>query len=137
MTSRRLTTLLTVNAAVGLGFGLTLMILPGPLLRLFDLDIGSAGELVARLYGTELLGFNAATWMARTPDAATSLRAAVVAGHVVNEGAGFLVISAAIAAGLGNALVWPLAALFLGFAAAYGTTLPMVLRERRSERAPI
>lgn len=118
-----LSLLLTVNALVGGAFGLLLLILPGPLLQLFGFNIGVDSELVARLYGTELLGFNVATWLARPLGAGPALQRAVVAGHIVNETAGFAVVAGAIVAGRGNLMMWPFATLLLGFAVAFSLAL--------------
>ena len=113
--------LLTVNAVVGLAFGLGLLLAPEALLRLYGLDVDPATLLFARLFGVELIGFNAVGWIAREaePYPADSTPRAVVRGHLISESVGALVSASAAAQGLGNPLLWIVVAIYAVFAAAF------------------
>jgi hypothetical protein len=118
---QKIRVLLTVSAIVGLIFGLGLLIVPAPLLRLYGLDTDDTGLLLARLFGVELIGYNLVGWIARSadPDPADSTPRAVVWGHVVSESIGALVTAWAAARGLGNPLLWSVVAVYGVLAAAF------------------
>jgi hypothetical protein len=110
--------LLRANAAVGLGFGIGLLIVPRLLLGLYGFSLDGADLVPARLYGAELLGFNVATWLAAA-QAYRGARPAIVIGHVFNEAIGALVTVVSLLAGLGNGLAWSVVGLQVAFAAGF------------------
>jgi len=109
--------LIVANATVGFVAGITLLTLPSLFMTVLGQSTDAAGIAYARLYGAELLGFSLATWLGR--DASPSAVRPIVYGHIVNESVTALVVAAAAVAGLGNLLLWPLAALAAAFAVAY------------------
>jgi hypothetical protein len=113
--------LLTVAAVVGLMFGIGLLLVPGLLLRMYGLATDGTGELLARLFGVEFIGFNLATWLARDSDARAkgSAARAVVRAHLISETIGALVSAWAASRGLGNPLFWSVVAIYVAFAAAF------------------
>lgn len=108
--------LLTANAIAGLVSGVALLVVPGAFLSILGLELDTAGTAFARLYGAELLGFNVATWLSRNLVPPPS---AIIRGHIANEGLTALVIALIAAAGLGNPLVWGVAAVAAAFAIGY------------------
>lgn len=118
---QRIRMLLSVNAVVGLIFGLGLLLTPGLLLGMYGLATDSVGSLLARLFGVEFVGFNVATWVAREADprAAGSASRAVVRGHLVSETIGAVVSAAAALQGLGSPMLWSVVAVYAIFAAAF------------------
>lgn len=118
---KKIRVLLAAGAVVGLMFGLGLLLAPGLLLSLYGLATDSTGELLARLFGVELIGFNVATWVARgsDPRAEGSAARAVVRAHVVSETIGALVSAWAASRGFGNPLFWSVVAIYAILAAAF------------------
>jgi hypothetical protein len=113
--------LLTLAAVVGLMFGIGLLLAPGLLLRMYGLATDGTGELLARLFGVEFIGFNLATWVARDSDARTkgSAARAVIRAHLVSETIGALVSGWPASRGLGTPLFWSVVAIYVAFAAAF------------------
>lgn len=118
---RKIQLLLKAAAIVGLAFGLGLLVAPTLLLKLYGLAVDSAGVLISRLLGVEFIGFNVATWIAGDTDpyAAGSGARSVVRGHAMSETIGALVSVWAALQGVGNALLWSVAATYLLFSAAF------------------
>jgi hypothetical protein len=90
---------LTVDALIGLGAGIALLLVPDVFLSLAGVSLAPTGIVVARLYGAELLGFNVATWLARST---SSRRGPIVLGHIVNESLTAIVIALAFVSGIGG-----------------------------------
>ena len=113
--------LLTVNAVVGLTFGLGLLVAPAPLVLLYGLRTDTVGLLLARLAGVEFIGYNLVGWIARAADPypAGSTPRAVVRGHLVSETLGAPVSATAAVRGLGNPLLWSVAAIYAIFASEF------------------
>ena len=113
----KLRLLLTVNAGVGILFGVVLVAAPSVLLQVYGLPGGQSAELFARLFGAELLGLNFGTWIVRMRPEGEGAAFAVL-GHCVSESLGFAVAIGAALAHVGNSMVWSAVALFAFFAAA-------------------
>jgi len=111
----KLNPFLAVNAATGLVLGLVLILVPRPFLAFNGIEADAVGLTIARLFGAEFIGFNIATWMARS-SSDPSARRIVVLGHFVSESLGFILALLAKLAGLGNALFWGIVAVYLFFA---------------------
>lgn len=118
---KKIRILLAAGAVVGLMFGFGLLLAPGLLLNLYGLTTDSTGELIARLFGVEFIGFNVATWVARESDprAEGSAARAVIRAHLVSETIGALVSAWAALRGFGNPLFWSVVAIYAIFAAAF------------------
>ena len=114
----RLSTFLTMNAAVGLVFGTVLLAVPGLLLAFNGIHTDETGLAIARLFGAEFIGFNLITWLVRDGRDSASTRL-VVFGHAVSESLGFVVALAAKLAGLGNNFFWGIVVIYLLFAIGY------------------
>lgn len=111
----KLNTFLAVNAIVGLVLGAVLLVIPQMFLTLYDIQADAGGLAIARLFGAELIGFNIATWLARTGQD-DSARRVVVLGHLFSESLGFIVALIAKLSGLGNTFFWIIVAVYLAFA---------------------
>lgn len=118
---RNIQLLLTVAAVIGLVFGLGLLVAPAPLLRLYGLTTDATGLFLARLFGVEFIGYNLVAWLTRAadPSPADSAPRALVRAHLLSETFGALVSASAAARGLGNPLIWSVAALYGMLAAAF------------------
>lgn len=107
---------LTANAVAGLAFGVVLVSAPSILLQLYGIPGGQGAELMARLFGAELLGLNVPSWFARN-DIEGRGAAFAVFGHAIAETLGFAVSLGVALAGIGNAMVWSVVAIFAFFSA--------------------
>lgn len=108
----KLSTLLTIAAAVAGIFGLAFVLVTDPLVSLYGITLDKAGTLVAQLFGASLLGFAALNWFARTVTDREAQRA-IVLGNLVGDGVGFVMILLGQLAGVANALGWSSVAIYL------------------------
>ena len=135
---RKIHLLLTVAAVIGLVFGLGLLVAPAPLLRLYGLTTDATDLLLARLFGVEFIGYNIVAWLTRAadPSPTDSAPRALVHAHLVSETLGALVSAVAAVRGLGNPLLWTVAALYGMLAAAFlWATLALRRGRPRAARA--
>lgn len=100
--------LLTINALVGIAFGLALLLLPEFLLRFYGLTTDATGLLLARVAGVEFTGYGALGWILRNADPAPaeSPARAIIRAHLISESVGTIVMAWGALSGLGNALLW-------------------------------
>lgn len=107
-----------ITALVGIGFGAVLILAPALLLGLNGVQTDAAGLLVARLLGVELIGLNIATWLCRGSETPQAQKFVVMA-HVFSENAGFITVIAGILSGIGNAMLWSIAFVYVVFGMGY------------------
>ena len=116
MTLKNFLILATIVAAV---FGVALLAVPSQLVAIYGVKLTPATEVTARIAGSAILGFAVVFWGIRNENGAEALKAAMVAGFIVN-GLDCLIVLHATATGLSNAYGWAQAALngllALGFA---------------------
>jgi len=108
----KLSSLLVVDAVIGVVFGVAFVVASGPLLSIYGITLDKAGTLVAQLFGALLIGFAILNWLARNvtePEA----RQAVVYGNLVGAAIGFVVILIGQLAGIANAVGWSTVAIYL------------------------
>ena len=115
----KLSTMMTIKAVVCLVFGILFVLVPGPLMSIYGVSLGSGVALVARLYGASLLGNLLLTWFARNDAGSEALRASVLA-LMVYDAIGFVVALVAVLTGVMNALGWAVVALYLLLAVGFG-----------------
>jgi hypothetical protein len=110
----KLRMLLTVNALVGILFGLILLLVPDLLLRLYGMNTDAAGLLLARILGVEFIGYGILGWILRKADPApaASPARAIVQAHLISEALGTVVTGWAALSGLGNSLLWSVVAVY-------------------------
>lgn len=111
-----LRTFLSVNALVGIAFGVVLVAAPSFLLGMYGIPGGVGAELFARLLGAELLGLNVPTWMVRSRPEGEGAAFAII-GHAFSETLGFAVSFGAAIARVGNAMVWSVVLIYALFSA--------------------
>ena len=114
----RIRTFLSLNAVVGLAFGIILLFVPGYLLDLNGIHADAAAIMIARLFGAEFIGFNIVTWRERNDEGAPGQRLVVI-GHAVSESLGFIITLISRLSGLGNDLFWGIVGAYLLFALGY------------------
>jgi hypothetical protein len=109
----------TINLIVGLVFGVALLAAPGFLLGTYALPTTDVTLLVARLMGAEFLGLNVLTLLLLGQLEGAPVRRAVVIARGLAEASGAVVALIGKLAGMGNAMLWSVPALYTLFALGY------------------
>lgn len=112
-------TLLIAKAAVCLGFGLLLLLVPVALLGLLGAELGPGGTFTAREYGAALIGALFLMWFAKdvqAPDA----RRAILLYLLVYDAIGVGITVPAVLSGVLNWLGWGIVLVYLFFALGAG-----------------
>jgi hypothetical protein len=108
--------LLLIKAAVCLGFGTLLLVVPRLLVGILGAEIGDGGAFTAREYGAAMMGTLILTWFARHAKEKASRRA-ILLDLLVYDAIGVGITVAAVLAGTLNALGWGIVAVYLFFTA--------------------
>ncbi|HUO51979.1 MAG TPA: hypothetical protein VMT93_05645 [Gemmatimonadaceae bacterium] len=103
-----------INAFTGIAFGLVLVVAPRFLLSLYGIAGGTTTELFARMFGAELIGLNVPAWVARVKPEGEAVWFAVI-GHAFAETLLLAISLSAALAGIGNAMIWSVVAIFALF----------------------
>jgi hypothetical protein len=115
----KLNSFLVLAAIVAAVFGLAFLVVPSQLVSLYGVKLTPATEVIGRIAGSTILGFAVIFWGIRNESGAEALKAAMMAGLIVN-GLDCMILLHATATGLSNALGWLQVAinglLALGFA---------------------
>ena len=115
-------TLLIAKAAVCLGFGLLLLLVPVALLSLLGAELGSAGTFTAREYGAALIGALFLMWFAKDTQAADARRA-ILLYLLVYDAIGVGITVPAVLSGVLNWLGWGIVLVYVFFALGAGYVL--------------
>jgi hypothetical protein len=110
---------LLIATFVAAVFGIALLLAPGQLTALYGVKLTPATEVIGRIAGSAILGFAWIFWSIRNQSGAEALKAAMMAGLVVN-GLDALILLQATAAGLLNTLGWTQVAINGLLAAGFG-----------------
>jgi len=125
-------TVMTIAAVVALVFALGLILMPAFMGTLYGTGTSPNQLLLARLFGSALLGFGLINWLARDSDYAT-LRP-IILGNLVGDFVGFIVCVMGTLGGVMNSMGWLSVALYLllalGFAYLYFMGQPVNVRQR-------
>ena len=125
-------TVLTVAAVIGLVFALGLILMPDFMGTLYGLGTSPVQALLARLFGSALLGFGLMNWMARELDY-SALRP-ILFGNLAGDAVGLIVCVMGILGGVMNSMGWLSVALYLvlvlGFGYLYFMGQPVSVRQR-------
>ena len=115
-------TLLIAKAAVCLGFGLLLLLVPVALLSLLGAELGAAGTFTAREYGAALIGALFLLWFAKDVQASDARRA-ILLYLLVYDAIGVGITVPAVLSGVLNWLGWGIVLVYLFFALGAGYVL--------------
>jgi hypothetical protein len=115
-------TLLIAKAAVCLGFGLLLLLVPVALLSLLGAELGAAGTFTAREYGAALIGALFLMWFAKDVQASDARRA-ILLYLLVYDAIGVIITVPAVLSGVLNGLGWGIALVYLFFTLGAGYVL--------------
>jgi len=112
-------TMMTIKAAVCLGFAPILLFFPGPLLNLLGASFCSGAAFTAREYGAALAGNFLLTWLARNADA-NFVRRAIIWNLFAYDAIAFIATLIFLLSGILNPLGWGVAAIYLFFTIGFG-----------------
>jgi hypothetical protein len=115
----KLSTLMTIKAAVCLVFGIMLLFVPSFLMSILGVKLDAGGELMARLYAASLFGNLILTRQARKDTGSLTLRASIL-GLFVYDAIGLIVALIAVVAGVMNVLGWAIVAVYLLLTIGFG-----------------
>jgi hypothetical protein len=125
-------TVMTIAAVIALVFALGLILMPAFMGTLYGTGTSPNQLLLARLFGSALLGFGLINWLARDSDYAT-LRP-IILGNLVGDLVGLIVCVMGTLGGVMNSMGWLSVALYLllalGFAYLYFMGQPVNVRQR-------
>jgi hypothetical protein len=109
----------TLNAVLGLIFGLAFVLVPEQTVALYGVDLNAAGLYIARLLGGAFLSYALLTWTVRYAVDSRERRAIVLALLVANA-IGLVASLLAQLSGIANALGWSTVVIYLIFVLGYG-----------------
>ena len=125
-------TVLTIAAVVAIIFALGLILMPAFMGTLYGTGTSPNQLLLARLFGSALLGFGVINWFAKDLDY-TTLRP-IMLGNLVGDAVGFVVCVMGTLGGVMNSMGWLSVALYLllalGFAYLYFMDQPVSIARR-------
>jgi hypothetical protein len=125
-------TILTVSAVVAFIFALGLILMPATMGSLYGTGTSPNQLLLARLFGSALLGFGLVNWLSKDMEYA-SLRP-LLAGNLVGDLVGLVVTVMGTLGGVMNSMGWLSVAIYLvlalGFAYLYFMGQPVSVRQR-------
>ena len=116
----KLNTLFTITAVVSLAYAIGLLLLPATILALYGVTPGPGVNLIAQLFGVELVAVGLVAWFARNVTD-SSARQAILLAFLISQVVGVIVTLMGTLSGGFNALGWSAVAiyLFLGLGSAY------------------
>ena len=79
--------ILTLASIIAFIFGLGFMLMPGQLVRFYNVELQPPGALIAQLYGATLLSFGVLNWLARGFNDNT-VQQAVLTANLVGDALG-------------------------------------------------
>ncbi len=115
-------TLMTIKAAVCLGFGPVLLLFPAWILGLLGTAYCTGSALTAREYGAALMGNLLLTWLARNAEESLARRA-IVWNLFAYDAIALAATLVLLLRGVLNPLGWGIAAVYLFFAVGFGCFL--------------
>lgn len=111
--------LFIITAVVAVVFGAAFVLVPSPLMSLYDVTLDAGAILVARLFGGALITLAVLSWLAK--DAAESeTRGAIVLAFFIGDAIGFIVALVGQLSGAVNTLGWSTVVIYLLLALGFG-----------------
>lgn len=111
--------LFIITAVVAVVFGAAFVLVPSPLMSLYDVTLDAGAILVARLFGGALITLAVLSWLAK--DAAESeARGAIVLAFFIGDAIGFIVALVGQLSGAVNTLGWSTVVIYLLLALGFG-----------------
>ena len=111
---------ITIASIVAFLFGLGFMLMPGQLVRFYNVELNAGGLLVGQLLGASLLGFGFLNWFGKDLSESQA-KQAILTANLAADTFGFIFSLIAQLGGVpgANALGWSTVLLYLVFALAF------------------
>jgi hypothetical protein len=116
--------LFVLNTIIAIVFGLGFLLVPAVVLSLYGVPQDPATELIARFFGTALIGLGLICWFTSDISDAAALRA-IMLGLVISHTAGLIVAVVGTVSGVLNAFGWSAVILYLVLVLGYAYLLFM------------
>jgi len=110
---------MVINTVVALLFGFAFVLAAGAVLSLYGVTLNQGGLLVARLFGSALIGFGILTFLARNIEESKAMGAIVLA-LCLSDVVGFIVALQGQLSGAINAFGWSTVIIYLLLALGFG-----------------
>jgi hypothetical protein len=111
--------LFIVNTLVAFGYGFAALFVPAWIMSTYGLTLNTAGELMTRFYGAELIAHGWMTWNARN-SAASTARNAIVSARCIGNAVRSVVAILFMFSGEATMRGYSIVGIFVFFALAYG-----------------
>lgn len=115
----KLSTFLVLAAIAYAGFGIGLLVAPGPFMAVFGVTLDGGGMLMARVLGSALIGFTLIFWWSRNAPNSDTLQAILRASFIYNV-VDFPVVLIATLTGVMGVFGWSAVILHLLLAVGFG-----------------
>ncbi len=111
--------LFIINAVVAVVFGIAFLLVPSPLMSLYNVTLGAGAIIVARLFGAALITFAVLGWLAKDATASEA-RDAIVLAFFIGDVIGFIAALIGQFSGAVNTLGWSTVVIYLLLAVGFG-----------------
>lgn len=108
----KLNTLLVITSVVSLVFAIGLLLLPATMLSLYGIPSGPGVQLMAQLFGVQLLAVGLLTWFARNV-ADPGAQGAIILALLIANAVGVIVTVWGTLSGAFNVVGWTAVAIYL------------------------
>jgi uncharacterized membrane protein len=110
----KFSTLLIINAIVGLVFGIGFLLVPAFVLTVYGVSSGLAVNLVAQFYGVELVAVGLLSWFARYEQDPSAQRPIILA-FLISDVIGLIISLIGTLTGVLSAVGWSAVVIYLFF----------------------
>lgn len=113
-----LKSLFQVNAVVSMLYGISLLLVPGPFMAMYAVNLDAGGMGLAQLFGAALAGFGLLTWFARDAEPSTA-RHAIVTALCWSDVLGGVVCALGVLRGAFGPMAWSAVVVYAVLAGGY------------------
>lgn len=110
--------LLVINAIVGLGYGISFVLVPTTVLSIYGMTQGPSEALTGQFFGVALIAIGMMTWLARDIADSETQRALILA-LLISDVVGIIVAAMGTLSGVMSAVGWSAFGIYLLLALGY------------------
>jgi len=114
----KLRNLLVINAVIALGYGISFVLAPATVLKLYGMTQGTSEALVGQYFGLSLIAIGLLTWFARSVTDSDAQRAFILA-LLISDVIGVIVSVQGTVSGVMSAFGWSAVGIYLFLALGY------------------
>jgi len=114
----KLRNLLVINAMIALAYGISFVLAPATVLKLYGMTQGASEALVGQYFGLSLIAIGLLTWFARSVTDSDAQRAFILA-LLISDVIGVIVSVLGTVSGVMSAFGWSAVAIYLFLALGY------------------